>query len=160
MNGVLRRFADSEFGVFGYLDLYDDMGMHVKRLCVAEDDWLDNAKGKSCIPVGTYLCTRTVWHKTGAETFEITGIPGRDRVLFHWGNTEEDTEACILLGTDFGAVSVRDEDLPGHPVRLKWAIAAGTSRPAFKEFMARLEGVESFPLVVEWATPGSWRSAA
>jgi hypothetical protein len=160
MKAILRRFADSPDGVFGYLDLYNHAGAHIKRFCVAEEDWLENQPRISCIPIGAYICKRSVWHKTGAETFEITGVPGRSRVLFHWGNTEEDTEACFILGTDFGAVSVRDEDLAGHPVRLKWAIAAGTSRPAFKEFMELLAGVGEFELTVEWAKPGSWRVAA
>lgn len=160
MRARLSRFADSPDGVFGWLDLFDDAGVRVARFATGEEDWLENRAHVSCIPAGTYLCKRSVWHKTGAETFEITGVDGRDRVLFHWGNTEEDTEACVLLGSGFGAVATRDEDQPGHPVRLKWAIAGGTSRPAFKQFMALLEGIETFELEVEWAKPGSWREAA
>lgn len=160
MRAVLRRFADSEFGVFGYLDLLNHAGVRIARFCTAEDDWLNNLVGQSCIPVGRYTCRRTVWHKTGVATFEITGVPGRDRVLFHWGNTEEHVEGCVLVGDAFGAIVVPDEDAPGKPRRLKWGIAGGSSRPAFNEFMGLLEGVERFDLEVQWAAPGSWRDVA
>lgn len=31
-------------------------------------------------------------------------VPGRSHILFHAGNTAEDTEGCILLGRGFGRV--------------------------------------------------------
>lgn len=152
----LSRNTDSEFGVFGHLVLYDGE----KRLgwwCTAEDDWLDNAPGKSCIPAGRYVCQRTIYHRYGVQTFEITGVPHRSRCLFHWGNTEEDVEGCVLLGKEFGALRLADEDDPKQATRLKWAVLR--SRPAWQEFMLKLDKVNEFPLDVVWSAPGEWRKA-
>ena len=99
---TLQRFADSPFGTFAWLDLFDEAGSRVARLPTAEDDWLDNAARVSCIPAGSYVTRRVTSPKFG-ETFEVTGVPGRANILFHHGNTEEDTEGCILLGSSFGA---------------------------------------------------------
>jgi hypothetical protein len=151
------RNADTVFGVFGYLDILADDGKRVLRLCTAEDDWLDNAVGQSAIPAGRYRCKRTVWHKTNTPTYEITGVPGRSRILFHWGNTEEDVEGCVMLGLAFGALDVPDEDAPDKARKTKWGIKGGTSRAAFDQFMATIAGVEAFTLDVMWAPPGAWR---
>lgn len=159
MKATLWRFADSIFGVFGYLDLLNHAGQRVARFCSAEDDWLGNAAGISCIPAGRYRCKRTVWQKTGVVTFEITGVPGRQRILFHWGNTEENVEGCVMLGGAFGALTVADEDTPAHTQQLKWGIAGGASRPAFDHFMSLLDGVAEFDLDVIWSPPGAWRAA-
>lgn len=154
MIAFLRRNADTEFGCFGHLDLWDD-GRRIARFPTAEDDWLDNKPSVSCIAPGQYVCRRTMYLKGGYETFEITGVPGRSRILFHSGNTEEDVEGCVLLGKDFGAVSVADEDAPGRPVRTKWAVVQ--SQKAFQDFMALLAGEQSFTLDVSFSAPGEWR---
>lgn len=154
MKAHLRRFADSPFGVFGFLDLIRDDGLAVARFCTGEDDWLDNHPKLSCIPAGDYLCKRVKSPKFG-WTFEITGVPGRSAILFHSLNTEEDTEGCVGLGEDFGALTVDDEDQPGPGHRLKWAIIR--SKLAVQRFLGLLAGLDSFPLKVSWAPPGSWR---
>lgn len=51
---------------------------------------------KSQIPEGAYLCKMVESPKFG-NTFEVM-VPGHTNVLFHPGNTEEDTSMCILLG--------------------------------------------------------------
>lgn len=151
----LTRFADTPDGVFGVLELFDSVGARVLRLWTAEDDWLDNKPSVSCIPAGLYDCKRDVWHKYQVVVFQITSVPNRDRILIHYGNTEEDVQGCVIVGTDRGSVRVKDEDLPGNPVRDKWAIV--NSREAFKQWMAALEKVDSFPLEIRWAKPGEWR---
>lgn len=156
MRAQLWRNTDSEFGVFGYLRLSSDDGKAVADLCTGEDDWLNNKPTVSCIPHGRYLCRRTVFFKHNLPTFEITGVPGRSRILFHAGNTEEDVEGCVLLGKDFGAIPVKDEDDPAHPTRLKWAVIR--SKEAHAEFMKALAGVDAFWVTVDWAAPGTWRT--
>lgn len=155
MKAVLQRIADTPFGVFGVLDLVDDAGGRRARFYSGEDDWLANAPHLSCIPAGFYTCVATERVRTGEPTYEITGVLGRSRILFHAGNTEEDTEGCVLVGQEFGARQIADEDAPDRPVRLKWAVT--NSRAAFAEFLVQLEGVPTFPLAVVWAPPGSWR---
>jgi hypothetical protein len=157
MRAVLLRFADSPFGCFGWLDVFDATDQRVGRFTTMEDDWLDNLPGVSAIPAGRYTCRRTIYHKHGIETYEITDVPGRSRILFHPGNSEEDVQGCVALGTDFGAVTVKDEDDPQAPPRLKWSVVR--SRYAFEVFMAPLDGVQEFPIEVRWAQPGEWRIA-
>jgi len=67
------------------------------------------------------------------ETFEIKDVPGRSHILFHTGNTVEDTQGCILLG------------------RSLWNAKNGIreSKPAFADFMEALKGKNKFTLIVE-----------
>lgn len=155
MKAILYRFADTPFGVFGVLDLFDALGKHVLRLPTAEDDWLDNRKEVSCIPAATYVVKRDVWHKMKIPAFHITGVPNRDRILIHFGNTEEDVKGCVIVGLKHAALEVPDEDAPGSPKTLKWAVVQ--SRPAFDKLMAALEKVDTFDLDIRWAKPGEWR---
>lgn len=60
-----------------------------------------NAVNESCIPTGQYVCRKVNSPKFG-ETFEVAGVPGRDKVLFHAGNTVKDTRGCILEGSEVG----------------------------------------------------------
>lgn len=80
----------------------------------------DNAKNVSCIPSGQYILKRVKSPKYG-DTFEVTNIEGRDKVLIHWGNLDDHTEGCILLGESFNLLNNN------------WAVLS--SRVAFKEFM-------------------------
>lgn len=146
MNLTLKRFADTPDGVFGVIDL---PGL---RLWTLEDDWLGNLPGVSCIPTGLYTCVRDTWHAKGIPVFHITNVPHRERILIHYGNTEEDVKGCVVLGMDRGCLKVKDEDGGGE--RLKWAVTQ--SREAFQRFMVALDGVQSFSLSVEWAV-GTWR---
>jgi hypothetical protein len=65
-----------------------------------EDPWRENEREVSCIPAGTYQCVRVQSHKFG-DTFEVKDVPGRSHILFHAGNTTEDTMGCILVGRRF-----------------------------------------------------------
>lgn len=152
---IIRNPDDyTEHGVFGALLLADDRGP-VLGLATLEEEWLDNETNISCIPNGTYLCRRTVYHKKQRnrdpwwsqfdyQTFEITGVDGRDRLLFHIGNTEEDTQGCVILGTDAGQFEVEDEEGGGRMVKR----GVAHSKTAFKMFMDALRGIDEFTLVV------------
>ncbi len=134
-------------GVFGQL-----RGPARTTLCTMEDDWRDNAPRISCIPSGVYVLQRTIYHKHNYETFEVTGVPGRSRILIHPANTEEDVEGCIGVGLRRGQVLVaRDEDT-GEVNRVKMAVVA--SREAFTRLMGWLVDVDEAQLTVEWAVPG------
>lgn len=87
------------------------------------------------IPPGEYTCRRTMFHKGGYETFEITGVVGHSRLLFHCGNRETDSEGCVLLGLRYGLFS-------GAPAVIE-------SVRAFTSWMLSLRGVERFSLTVK-----------
>lgn len=146
MRLTLLRTENTTDGVFGRLNL---PGM--QSLFTCEDDWRNNQKGQSCIPAGLYLLKRTVYHKHGYEAFWVSNVPGRDRILIHPGNTEEDVEGCILVGLRQGKLWVPDEDTPTHRMTEKRAVVA--SREAFRRLMNKMAGVDEAELLIEWA-PG------
>lgn len=154
MKLTLRRLENTEDGVFGKLFVPKDPLLVLHTM---EDDWKDNQKGQSCIPTGTYLMRRTIYHKHGYETFEVTGVPNRSRILIHPANTEEDVEGCIGVGLRRGVLAVEDEDDPKHPLREKRAVVA--SREAFRKFMEAMAAVDEATLVVEWGTSPTLRAA-
>lgn len=153
MKGILYRHTSSIFGTFGYLDLFADDGTKLGRFCTCEDDWLDNKPTKSCIPAGHYIVKAVQSPKFG-DTYEVTKVPGRSHILFHAGNTEEDTLGCILLGNSFGALDVVDEDGLNRPKVSKWAVVE--SKKAFGRFKDVLDGTTSFVLEIRWDFHG-WR---
>jgi hypothetical protein len=152
MKLILRRTYVCSDGVFGKLYVPGS-----DPLYTCEDDDLKNAKGKSCIPAGVYTLKRTTYHKHGIPTFEVTGVPGRQRILIHSGNSEEDTAGCILVGLSRGPVLVQDEDAPGKP----WVRKIGVldSRIAFRRFMVQMASVDTAELTVEWSNTPNLKAA-
>jgi len=64
----------------------------------------DNAPNYSCIPAIQYVCGRVNSSRFG-ETFEVLYVPNRTHILFHKGNTSDDTTGCIILGSTWGKLS-------------------------------------------------------
>jgi len=95
---------------------------------ILERPWKDNKKGESCIPAGSYLAKRIISPKFG-EVFEITGVPGRDAILFHKGNIMEDSHGCLILGESFNIWKTGQ-------------CSVASSGMAFAEFMQILSGYE------------------
>lgn len=136
-----ERLAD---GVFGEL-----IGVDVSlRLVTMEDDWRENAPRISCIPAGIYLLKRTIYHKHNYETFEVTNVKGRSRILIHPANTEEDVEGCIGVGMRRGFLHVaKDEDTGALNVTKNSIVQ---SNKAFQMFMGALDEVDEADLEVLW----------
>lgn len=86
------------------------------------------------IPPGSYACRRGIHRLKNAggvfETFEVEDVPGHSNILFHPGNTETDSEGCILLGGS----------------RIEGSILY--SRAAFRAFMTFVAGEDEFELTV------------
>ena len=127
---ILERTDFEATGIFGKI-LSDDNEELFKTL---EHAYPTNDGGYlPKIPVGKYLCVRGVhelFDGVPFVTFEVTGVPEHTGILFHVGNTNEDSSGCILLGRDmsFDAL-LRSQD-------------------AFDAFMKLLEGIDSFDLTV------------
>lgn len=123
---LLSRIATNDNGTFGVL-----LWNYQPFALSLEDPWRNNKRGMSCIPAGTYSCKRVNSPKFG-DTFEVTDVQSRTHILFHKGNTHEDTEGCILIGEEFGV-------LTGEPALL-------ASRKGFAEFQSLTSNMESFIL--------------
>lgn len=101
VNIVLERLETSDLGTFGEL-LRD--GAHLCYTC--EDPWRYNRVGQSCIPIGEYECIPHYGIKYFG-VWEVTNVPGRTNILIHNGNTIDDTQGCILVGTMRGTVNAK-----------------------------------------------------
>lgn len=145
----LERFLSSEHGVFGTLDFDTPNG---PQLFTAEDEWRNNAPSISCIPVGTYPLTLRFSPHFNKQMYEVGNVPGRAGILIHPGNTEEDTEGCILVGLNLGVVRVAvDEE--SHAPNKKLAVVR--AKPAYDSFLGEMAG-ENGQITITWAaTPGA-----
>lgn len=93
---IVRLETNPEHGTFGTMLIEGEV------FCVTLEPYSrNNAENVSCIPTGQYVCKRTYSPKCG-DTFEITNVEGRTNVLFHPGNTDNNTKACVLLGQYYG----------------------------------------------------------
>lgn len=80
--------------------------------------WVDNQRGISCIPLGTYEVRLLPSKRWGRPIPHIQNVPGRSAIEIHIGNFLRDTDGCVLLGNRF----LRDDVILG-------------SRLAFEKFM-------------------------
>lgn len=60
--------------------------------------WLENQRGISCIPRGTYRAFKRNSPKNGA-VFELRNVPQRSNIQCHAGNYTRQIEGCILVGS-------------------------------------------------------------
>ena len=122
MKVELLRFKENTNGCIGVLVAAGEL------LCLTlEPDSKDPDRFQ--IPGGNYRCFRVPSANYG-ETFEIE-VAGHTLIRFHWGNKEEDSTACVLLGMTKGTDAV-------------W-----NSRTAFNLFMKKMEGIDEFILEVK-----------
>lgn len=82
---------------------------------------------------GIYDCVRDFYHHGGYETFQII-VPGHDRVLFHKGNKEVDSVACVCVAESF--------------TRMDGVTAIADAKHGFEEFMNLTRGLNVFKLEV------------
>ena len=123
----LKRIAFTSDGTFGVLIAGAPFALTCER------EWLDNKPDVSCIPSGTYICKRVNSPRFG-NTFEVMFVKGRTNILFHSGNTEDDSKGCILVGEEFGDVNGK--------------AAVLSSKKGFAEFLERLKDVDEFILII------------
>lgn len=134
---TLLRVRENKWGTFGVL--IDEEESEQLPICLTlERRWLNNQTNLSSIPLGEYACVR---HEspTFGETFLIK-IESRPNILFHWGNFQENSLGCVILAEKYDKVFNKKSGL------FEWGVAE--SKDAFNEFMARLNGKDSFKLLV------------
>lgn len=119
----LERFAYTPHGVFGRIIIPEFECFTVER------PWLDNKPRQSCIPEGVYDLKLGVYNRGGYPAYEVMDVPGRSLIKIHVGNTIDDVVGCIAPGKALGFLE------------RKWAVSS--SKKAFGEFMAAMDGVEN-----------------
>lgn len=128
---TLKRVSHNIEGTYGVL-LFNNEPL----LVTLENPWLENAKTISCVLSGQYICTPYSSSRF-PHTFEVINVPNRTNILFHKGNTMDDTRGCILTGTRFG--------------RLNHKSAVLDSRGAFQRFINLVGSWDKFALNVLWS---------
>ena len=139
----IDRFESGSQGTFGVLSVKQVFtGEKTPFALTLERQWLNNQRGISCIPAGTYLCQRC---NTAPEynyqdsprfgdTFVVTDVEGRQYILFHTGNLDDDSHGCILVAEQFGSLHENTAIL--------------SSRQGFGEFMSLLKDKNEFELTI------------
>jgi hypothetical protein len=126
---LIRLEESTEHGTFGVLIV----GGVFFCITLEQADRL-NAINISSIPAQQYLCHRYRSTRFG-ETFIVGQVPGRSNILFHPGNTDDDTSGCMLLASAVG--------------KLRGDRAILNSGATFRRFMEMLIGVDTFHLTVK-----------
>ena len=125
---LIRLEENYEHGTFGVVKINKEV------FCVdLEPRDEENATNISSIPAQQYVCKRVMSPRFG-ETFEIMDVPDRFNVLFHSGNTDDNTLGCILLAQYFG--------------KLKGNRAVLNSGNTFKAFMKVMQKQDVFHLTI------------
>jgi len=55
-------------------------------------------KGQTAIPTGEYIVTKTFSTRFKRNMYLLNNVPGFEGIRIHSGNTEKDTEGCLILG--------------------------------------------------------------
>ncbi|HEV2118464.1 MAG TPA: DUF5675 family protein [Terriglobales bacterium] len=80
--------------------------------------------GATCIPAGTYAVAINYSNRFQKLMPQLLQVPGFEGIRIHAGNTEADTEGCILVG------QTRAQDFVGN------------GRAAFRKLFARLQAAK------------------
>jgi hypothetical protein len=103
---VTREFFQKD-RTFGELEVFDgDEELFSCATCedavrgngdpATVNEW--KIKGETAIPYGTYALRLTWSRKFGRMMWQICDVPGYIGIRIHAGNTDKDTEGCILVG--------------------------------------------------------------
>ena len=132
MNLHLKRLRDMDTEIYGNLT-GDGLNLYTLEpifLCHPDGVYLPK------VPQGIYTCKRGMHqlkHGNPFETFQIMNVPNHNGVLFHVGNTRNDSDGCILLGLEL--------DLERKMLL--------ESAAAFRQFMNAQFDEDGFQLTVE-----------
>jgi hypothetical protein len=131
MNLLLERTPSGTTCTIGDLYIDGDWFCFILEDLVREvegqpvESW--KVKGKTAIPAGTYRVQITYSNRFKRDLPLLVGVPGFEGIRIHPGNTDADTEGCLLPGLALG--------LGGESV--------SRSRAAFDALYKKLDEAES-----------------
>jgi hypothetical protein len=91
MRVQLKRVAANQDGTFGVF-IIDGV-----PICVTLEEEQGGNQKDTAIPAGNYE-TETYSGTIFKDVFILKNVPNRSAILIHWGNTEDNTAGCILVG--------------------------------------------------------------
>ena len=94
---------------------------------------------KPRVKEGEYICKKAMSPKRQVDVYWLQDVPGMTDVQIHWGNTDLDTDGCILIGRAFGRVDTLSQGS---------LLGVQDSRYAFTRFMETLKNDLTFKLVI------------
>lgn len=130
---ILKRTACDENGVFG--ELHSPNGFFCYTL---EHAYLKEKEYAPKVDEGVYVCKRGLHRLKVTEPmrsmFEVTGVQGHWGILLHSGNYNDDSNGCILVGSE--VVWAGGEKMVAR------------SRITYQAFMKKLDGKSEFKLTI------------
>lgn len=100
---ILTRGYKSDKVTLGMLQIE---GIPHDPIFTLENPWKNNVKKHSCIPDGSYP-VKPYSGTRYKNVWLVSGVPDRSAILIHYGNTEEDTDGCVLLGMSAGRMKTQ-----------------------------------------------------
>lgn len=138
MNLTLVRTDFDADGIYSILT--DNLGVLIAH-CLEHsyDAGAGNGSYAPKIPNGTYTCQRSMHRLHNMphdfETFQVMDVPNHSSILFHWGNYNNDSDGCILVGRK---VTIG----PGGVHMIT------DSKDTFAKFMALQHDIDTFTLTI------------
>lgn len=134
MKLILNRFQLTDICTIGHLYLDQLYFCDILEDKYRGDDLSGNKKvyGKTAIPCGIYKIILTKSNRFGIITPELIKVPFFEGIRIHSGNTDKDTDGCLLCGKKSG-LSVID------------------SRKTFKDLMTKLKDKENLSIEIKIA---------
>lgn len=129
---TVKRVAVTAYGAFGVLLWHGlPFAVSLERVYPGQRDSFVTK-----IKPGDYHCQRSHYVRGGYDTWQVIGgdVTAERRILLHKGNTQDDSEGCILVGEQFGLLGGKQAILQ--------------SGAAFQELMTLSSEVDEFQLTV------------
>lgn len=89
-----RMYVNGEY----FCDTIEDVDRGLKQTDDLKKISAVKVKGKTAIPMGRYLVTKTFSTRFKRDMYLLNNVPGFAGVRIHSGNTDKDTEGCLILG--------------------------------------------------------------
>ena len=111
-------------------------------------------KGQTAIPQGRYKLTLVWSPKHACMVPLVNDVPGFSAIEIHWGNTDVDTEGCLLLGNHHnpGEDRITESNLAWDAFMLLLEQGFGVTRAAVDGRGKPLHYEQSSPAQEAWIT--------